>query len=136
MSRSFDPGRRAILRWLCGTPVLTAAGCSGPRPANVSGSVSAAGGPVAGIQVVFVPDGRDGPAAGTHTLPDGKFTVQVLPGRYRVTLFRPAVSGPEPSRSPLPARYGQPSTTPLVVDVPAQGPLDIVVEQDAPAAHP
>jgi hypothetical protein len=84
------------------TPVeLFAAGTVGDvdvslaRTASVSGTVSSAGGPVAGTQVVFyTPTDRYMGSYGTVTAADGTFTMPALPpNTYRIRLAPPSGSG-------------------------------------------
>ena len=114
------------------TATLLAVGCStGVRTVRVAGSVSMDGKPVDGAQVTFTPDGGTGMAATTQTLASGEFEVQVLPGRYRITLFKAMAGGPEMMLdTALPRSYQGFATTPLVAEVPVNRAVDIVVVRD------
>jgi hypothetical protein len=96
-------------------------GCA-DRPATVEGTVTLDGQPVADAQVTLVLDGADGPAPSAETDADGKFRLEAMPGKYKVTVFK-RVIGPQPMKSALPQKYAQHSTTPFSCTVPVSEPL-------------
>ena len=61
------------------------AGCGGPTPADVSGTVLIDGTPLADGEILFVPaDGKSGPDAGP--IKDGKYTIKATPGSKKVQI--------------------------------------------------
>ena len=101
--------------WLC-VASLCAAGCgSGISTAKVSGKVTVAGAPMAGIQVSFVP--TSGRGANGITDAEGKFTLNTVskgdgavPGKHKVTFAKSAF---DPSKGPPAAyNYGAKGGTP------------------------
>jgi hypothetical protein len=105
------------------------AGCREPPPrlAPVQGRVLFGGSPLAGAAVEFIPepDGGARPSSGAVTDRDGHFTLRcprfgrgAVVGRHRVTVVYPGKQGP-------PARYADPRTTPLRVEVPEDGTSDL-----------
>lgn len=135
--------------WWAATALLAAAaGCSGPETevGQVSGTVRIAGKPHHEIQVRFYPDGA-APMAMAEGLTDqaGRYTLYHCPaggtdyrsgavvGRYKVVLVdqsRPAPKdGGKMAPSVVPARYGNPTTTPLTFEVkPGDDVIDIEVK--------
>lgn len=118
--------------------VLLVAGCGrGGGLVAVSGTVSSGGAAVADAEMTFVSESGTGRAAATKSLATGAFATRVLPGRYRVTVFKPLLGGPDMHRSALPERFMHPPDTPLAADVPAKGPVKLrIVLDDPPICEP
>lgn len=113
--------------------MLLLAGCGrNAGTVAVSGTVTSAGTAVADADVTFVPDSGSGPAAPTRSDETGAFAARMAPGRYRVTIFKPLLGGPDMHRSVLPERFMHPPETPLVAEVPARGPLRLRISLDDP----
>lgn len=117
------PARPTRGRALLFAPLLAAllalAGCGGSTTGEVSGSVTVDGQvPAEGSSITFVPIGT-GSSGGGATLKDGKYSVALPIGEYKVQirvpeLLRPkggkAVEGPGPGgvaniKESLPAKY-------------------------------
>jgi hypothetical protein len=136
-----------ILLWA----LIGAAGCSsspsGPekqKTVKVIGQVKYKGSPVANATVVFMAvDGKvsshgNTDAAGLFSLSTYGTEDGAPPGRYRVIVtavtareVEPGVLADEPPggfKSPVPAKYANPSTTDLVVMVKEEGTNDLTIE--------
>ena len=93
------------------TLVLALAGCGGgqkPALVPVKGTVTQAGSPVSGADVMFMPKDKGVPAAG-KTDDGGRFELRfsdgrpgALPGSYGVTITKPAPEPPPPMGGPPP----------------------------------
>lgn len=82
---------RLLLALAAGT-ALAAAGCGGPTPCVVSGSVLVDGQPAEGVYVVFHALDKPSPldSGSARTLEDGSFSAVVdAPGESAVTVFWP-----------------------------------------------
>lgn len=140
--------------WVCallGTVVFTACGGSGPKLVSVEGTVTLDGKPLAHKSLMFTPmDKTPGHGAGGSSDAQGKYTLKAVvpgatrdyqgipPGRYRVNVFEPIISGdlpvekaggepaiavgPDISRrkSEIPSVYGT-ERSPLLFEVPESG---------------
>jgi hypothetical protein len=125
--------------------LLAVGGCGGiGKLDSVSGKVTLDGHPLTGVAVSYSPDGQKGnkTTLGVSGFTDGNGTYQLQtstrngrsytgapPGWYRVTVV-PAVppAGSKPAQ--VPTKYGNPSTTPLhieVVDSPKAGGYDLAL---------
>jgi hypothetical protein len=116
-------GVRAM-SWL--TLVWLACGC-GPRFANMSGTVTYQGKPVAGGTITFFDAGNR--AASGAILPDGSYAVaKVTVGRARIAVVAPmdipfqglderGGKGAPTATAPLPAKYNDPEQSGLTCDV-------------------
>ena len=122
---------------------VAASGCSGGKgKATVTGSVTMDGQPQEGVRVAFISTDSTGGVApqGGATQADGKFSINVLPGKYNVTLSKWVdKSGKVPGESEdptkdftqmmasglltqvLPAQYSDPKTTPISAEIPPAG---------------
>jgi hypothetical protein len=102
-------------------------GC-GRSPVAVSGSALLDGKTLGNANLGFVPLNEAGRHAVATTDEDGEFAVQpgLLPGEYKVTVVaNPApfdVRAPKakPIKNPIPPKYGNPSTTPLRLNIPSE----------------
>jgi hypothetical protein len=94
----------------------SASGCA-RKMVPVEGVVTLDGQPVADAQVTFILDGEDGPAPEGKTDTTGSFSVEAIPGKYKVVVFKRQV-GPHPMKSALPEMYMRPTTTPFACTVP------------------
>jgi hypothetical protein len=111
----------------------------------VSGKVTYRGAPVAGAIVTFVPEGQGRTATAT-TGAAGVFSLTTvdssgaMPGKYKVTVDKVAYpaggsssmeeaarGNPAESQAKrvLPAKYAQPASTPLAIEVPSGGKQDL-----------
>lgn len=107
-------GSVVVLGMVC----LTGCGDSGPPTGTVTGTVTAAGKPVANATVLFSAN-KGGNGSGM-TDEQGKYTAQVPLGDAKV-----AVLPPPGDKSPVYAKYN-PGTTPVTVTVKSgSNPLDI-----------
>lgn len=119
---------------------LVLSGCggqAGPRTYPVTGTVTQDGKPLADAAITFHPVGQGQPAAAKSDAA-GRYQTSALPGRYRVTIAKfvseqqtgaAASSGeyqeeapettPAPSRNILPAKYADPGTSGIEVEVKA-----------------
>ncbi|MBW3595690.1 MAG: hypothetical protein KY475_00280 [Planctomycetes bacterium] len=97
------------------------AGCGGEKLASVSGKVTKGGQPLTTGTVTFhpAPGNTDARLASSEIGPDGQYTIQAVPGSYKVTVFaeeaRPE-EGPEAYAEPVylvAEEYRTPETTPL-----------------------
>lgn len=140
----------------CGKVVIgVLASCSllvGCGPAGVAvtvpaaGSLTAAGVPIAGVNVTFTP--VDGRSATATTDAEGRFTLSTfasrdgaVPGRHRVTLSvstadvpmpgTPEAVGYKPQPAPFAKKYGGLDSTDLEVDIPAAGDRAIVLDVES-----
>ena len=124
---------------------LIVSGCgrdTGPTGVKVTGSVVKDSQPQDGVRLGFIPPEirSDMPPRGATTDAAGKFELKLLPGKYTVTLSRPVDKDgkvPGPSDDPtkdftqleasgllkqsFPAKYADPMSTPLSVEIPAEG---------------
>lgn len=131
--------------------LLPGCGGSGPKLVPVEGTVNIDGRPLANKSLMFTPEAgtEGGVSAGGNTDANGKYMLRAVipgvttdqigipPGKYRVTVFEPLVSGDVPletggeaapaitmdfnTKSEIPAVYSSETTTPLVLEVPAEG---------------
>jgi hypothetical protein len=137
------------VRRLCEQSVVLAACCllSGcgkpppPEPVEVKGRVILPAEVKPGTFLLLQFHAADETARGSRSdgriEEDGTFTVQCIPGKYRVAITAvgtggDAAAGPtvgNPAISPqqlgIPAAYGRPTTTPLEVVVPPEGRRDV-----------
>ncbi len=102
--------------------LVSGCGEAGPTKCSVTGVVSYNGRPLPTGNVIFVPE--EGPAAAGTIASDGSYHLEAVAGRHRVGVT--AVPEPPPgtdemtyvSPPPLvPAEYGRPDTSGLVVEV-------------------
>jgi hypothetical protein len=141
-------------RELAGMCVLAAclatAGCAKPvraPTAKASGTLSAGGAPLAGVNVTFTP--AAGRSAGGTTDAEGKFSLSTfapgdgaVPGKHRVTLSlkqadvpmpgTPEAAAYKPPPQPFAKKYAGLSTTDLEVEIPAGGNKAITLEVAGP----
>jgi hypothetical protein len=123
--------------------LFAVSGCSGGKAkAKVTGSVTMDGQPQEGARVTLIPtdSASDVPPQGGATQADGKFTFDVVPGNYKVTLTKWVdKSGKVPGASEdptqdftqmmesglltqvFPPKYSDPTNTPLSAEIPAGG---------------
>ena len=100
-----------------------------PKLVKVEGIVTLDGKPLAGAQVMFVPDeGKDGRPASGFANAKGDFemgTVNpddgIVPGQYQVVVFYPASAKESKSRPAIPNKYTNPEETPLRCKVEKDG---------------
>ena len=113
--------------------VMCGCGDSGPAKYPVCGVITYQGKPVPTGNVMLVPV-EGGDAALSIIRPDGTYSLETIPGKHRVGVT--AVSEPPPGTSEMnyrappplvPAKYGRPDSSGLVVDVqPVESnPIDI-----------
>ena len=125
MHHSSDTRRFARFAHLGCLLILLAGGCSkedrGTVP--VSGKVTYQGQPIEGAVVTFASTGTGTPGAGLTTA-DGTYKLDVKPGSYAaiVTKFEVPTAtqepvGDVPPKQLLPAKYGNPTESPLRFDV-------------------
>lgn len=140
-----------------GVAVLAAVagGCGGPPAvAEVDGTVTLGGKPVAGAEVYFYPvvDGGDArPTATALTDDAGRYVLAcatgqpgAVVGKHRVAVsYPPPPRGDDPDRPPprrpaveIPIQFTVLSTSPLVVEVVAGGRQTIDLKLDARPARP
>jgi len=122
---------------------LTLLGCNrSPFDAQVSGTVTLDGAPIGPGVAIFAPEGmKTNPARGAIQ-PDGTFELKtsrdvgLSPGKYHVSLQiveLPAVAAPgsrdmRPTKSRIPAKYGDTATSGLEYDVvPGSNTIDIAL---------
>jgi hypothetical protein len=98
-------------------------GC-GHKPVPVEGVVTLDGQPVAEAHVSFILDGGNGPSHEGDTDDAGVFVIDVLPGQYKVVVFKRDV-GPHPMKSVLPQSYMHPTTTPFKCTIPQTDRLNL-----------
>jgi hypothetical protein len=110
-------------------------GCSGSGPVPVNGIVTVEGvGPLADVNVTFVPTATKGRPANGKTDSEGRFQLTtfapqdgVLPGEYKVVISVVNPPGPpwkqqDPPRTvPILPAYGNPQQTPLIQIIPPDG---------------
>lgn len=132
---------------LIGLLVTLIAGCGEriPKLAEVSGTLVANGEPVSGVDVFFMPDPlsdtfqKGAQMSRGRTGPDGKFTLVydgmadktgAAVGMHRIRLID--VTSEEARDNPIPYRFSQElvngSTTPLKVEVPAEGTSNVEID--------
>lgn len=139
----------AVAAW--GIVVVAGCGGSGPKLAQVEGTLTLDGKPLANKSLMFLPiEGTAGNGAGGSSDAHGRFTLNAMipgatrdypgigPGRYRVTVFEAMISddapgevaGNEPAAAIAPATNDRRSEipavygtgqSPLVLDVPESG---------------
>ena len=122
-------------------------GCS-PSPIPLEGTVAKQGKMLAGVTVMLVPEGKEGkPAtavtdtAGSFKLATGGHGVGVLPGKYKIVLLdapvittseeKKASSAPKAFVSAIPDEYHSAAKSPLSVQIPHTGRLEIVIPAQA-----
>jgi len=136
--------RRSHSIWLFAFGSVIVIGCGksgGVVEVKVTGSVTQSNKAQDGVLVNFIPaDPKAESSKGTRTGADGKFEVMVQPGKYTVVLTRWVDKNgkvPKDSENPLedyaqleasgylkqvlPAKYGDPASSPFKVDIPAEG---------------
>jgi hypothetical protein len=136
--------RLLVSIWLCAVGFVIAGGCGksgGVLEVKVTGSVTQGTKAQDGVLVNFIPaDRKQETSKGSRTDADGKFEVMVQPGKYTVVLTRwvdKKGKVPKDSENPLedyaqleasgylkqvlPAKYGDPASSPFKVDIPAEG---------------
>ena len=125
---------------------LATSGCgpSGPHEAKVTGSVTMGGKAEESVRVNFIHSGNKDASKGAVTKADGKFEVELQPGKYAVTLSKMVdKTGKVPGesedptkdytqleasgllRQAIPRKYVDPSSTPLSAEITEE-------EQDMP----
>lgn len=118
------------------------AGCGG-KTVPINGKVKFKDGSdaaeLAGYAIAFEAEGVKASGVG-EIQPDGSFTISTfgandgaLPGKHRVSISPPSSPDPDkpPQKSKLPAKYENPSTSGLAVEVkPGEGAVEIVVERN------
>lgn len=116
--RRFMPGMMAAVA------VIAVAGCGGVRRFPVEGLVTLDGSPVKDAAVTFIPaaGGRPGIAS---TDAGGRFAVReaamvdgLVPGRYRVVVFKAIISRVQAFRGPAPGPHPEGQPVPMI-DIPA-----------------
>jgi len=153
-------GLRSTLTCVAVLSATLFVGCgkAGPKLTQVQGKVTLDGEPLANKSLLFTPiEGTTGNGAGGVTDAEGRYSLKAMvpgaikdypgigPGRYRVTVFEPIVTGDvtasesgEPAaaiapstnrkKSEIPSVYGT-SRSPLVLDVPEEGgELDVALK--------
>lgn len=136
--------RLFIVAWLfVGSVGLLATGCGGDgeEGVKVTGSVVRGGKAEEGVLVSFAPsNANEGNPKATRTGPDGKFELKVKPGKYTVVLTKMVDKKgnvPKDSENPaedqaqleasgylrnaISAKYSDPTSSPLGVEIPADG---------------
>jgi hypothetical protein len=128
--------------------VLVVTGCSKkpPTPVPVSGKVVRDGKALAGMRVVFWPRESNLRRVEAVTGAGGEFSLECPPGAYVVTVGPAAGNGPaipdsgmpptpesnRPNRTEkstsIPDRYQARQTSPLNVEVPAEGKKDVLLD--------
>lgn len=146
----------SIRRGWAGVVLLAAAagGCGGPPAvAEVDGTVTLGGRPIAGAEVFFYPvvDGGDAlPTAAAVTDDSGRYVLTcatgqpgAVVGKHRVAVsYPPPPRGDDPAPPPrrpavdIPVQFTVLSTSPLVVEVQPGGRQTIDLKLDARAARP
>ncbi|MDA1039553.1 MAG: carboxypeptidase-like regulatory domain-containing protein [Planctomycetota bacterium] len=141
--------RDGFAGWLVAAVILLPAGCGRPGAAPtapVGGTLSAAGTPIAGVNVTFTP--ADGRSATGITDAEGRFTLSTfatgdgaVPGRHRVTLSvstadvpmpgTPEAASYKPQPAPFAKKYGGLDSTDLEVDIPAAGDRAIMLDVES-----
>src|SRR5262245_49712049 len=143
--------RKGVLPFLF---LFTAAGCGGPRMADVQGTVRLNGQPLPDVEVYFIPDGESGtrgPRSAAVTNAEGRYRLEsgdpnpgAVVGHHRVVLVDHRSLPPVPDErvdaqpgvrrvpqsSRIPPEYTAATTTPLRREV-ASGPQTI--DLDLPA---
>lgn len=105
-------------------------GCGGSEPetAEIKGTVTYKGSPVADAMITFFPADSGRPASGA--VKGGDFTVNATPGSYKVAIM-PMMEGKEgevagdpeaaATEPPFPGKYQNPDTSGLTAEVAADG---------------
>jgi hypothetical protein len=135
---------RSILQLPVIVALFAASGCSGRGPVPVSGVVTVeGGGPLAEVNVTFLPiSGKGRPATG-QTDSEGYFQLTTyqpddgaLPGEYKVTISISVQTGARwdkkspPRILPILPAYSNPVQTPLTQVVPTEGELRLELKKD------
>ncbi len=119
--------------FLVGCLLLLLSGCSANH--SVSGKVTLDDAPLQEGYIAFVPEGPG--QGGGSQIADGKYSIQTLPGKYRVEItaskLMPLPDGQvgmdgakEEVRQYIPAQYN--TNTELKAEVPASGPADFQLQ--------
>lgn len=116
--------------------LIVVVGCSsGPKPVIVEGSFTNGGKPIAalkndGVTIMFVPASGGTSAAAMLDKDVNRYKVSgptqtgILPGKYKISINIMSSKPPAPGNDDINAKYSL-DKTPIEVEVPADGKLDI-----------
>jgi hypothetical protein len=119
-------GLVVLQAWLV---VFGLVGCSSRESAPVEGIVTLDGQPLPRVTVMLVPEGNEARPAQAQTNQEGVFQLAetdgraLPPGRYKVVV----VASQAPNSRRIPTVYAEPSRTPLAIDVPPSGPVELLL---------